>query len=77
MMPAMVPHCPLRPAGTWGAVIQRVRTEQEPDCILWYCKGCGDRLRPGRCTRFELGPSVKRASRVPATATAECPWPGC
>ncbi|GAA5609128.1 3-hydroxyanthranilate 3,4-dioxygenase [Streptomyces platensis] len=44
LMPAMVPHCPLRPAGTWGAVIQRVRTEQEPDCILWYCKGCGDRL---------------------------------
>ncbi|WP_432000807.1 3-hydroxyanthranilate 3,4-dioxygenase [Streptomyces sioyaensis] len=44
LMPAMVPHCPLRPAGTWGAVIQRVRTEQEPDCILWYCKSCGDRL---------------------------------
>ncbi|WP_336048404.1 3-hydroxyanthranilate 3,4-dioxygenase [Streptomyces sp. CA2R101] len=44
LMPAGVPHCPLRPAGTWGAVIQRVRTEQEPDCVLWYCKTCGDRL---------------------------------
>ncbi|GAA2619336.1 3-hydroxyanthranilate 3,4-dioxygenase [Streptomyces tubercidicus] len=44
LMPAMVPHCPMRPEGTWGAVIQRVRTEQEPDCLLWYCKSCGDRL---------------------------------
>ena len=38
---AGVPHSPLRPADTWGLVIERPRTLSELDVITWFCPVCG------------------------------------
>jgi 3-hydroxyanthranilate 3,4-dioxygenase len=35
------PHCPIRPAGTWGLVIERKRRPDEVDALVWFCEGCG------------------------------------
>ncbi|MGI9603740.1 MAG: 3-hydroxyanthranilate 3,4-dioxygenase [Acidimicrobiales bacterium] len=37
LVPAGVPHSPLRPAGSWGVVIERQRRPGELDQIVWFC----------------------------------------
>ena len=41
---AGTPHCPVRPADTWGLVIERKRRPDELDRLAWFCEGCGARL---------------------------------
>ena len=41
LVPAHVPHRPLRPADTWGLVIERARAEHELDRVFWRCDRCG------------------------------------
>ncbi len=41
LVPAGVPHAPMRPAGSWGVVIERQRREDEMDQVLWICDNCG------------------------------------
>src|SRR5258705_8603894 len=41
---AGTPHCPIRPAGTWGLVIERKRRPDELDALAWFCEGCGGTL---------------------------------
>jgi 3-hydroxyanthranilate 3,4-dioxygenase len=41
---AGTPHCPIRPAGTWGLVIERKRRPDELDALAWFCEGCGGEL---------------------------------
>ncbi len=41
LVPAGVPHSPMRPAGSWGVVIERQRSPDEVDQILWVCEQCG------------------------------------
>ena len=41
---AGTPHCPIRPAGTWGLVIERKRRPDELDALAWFCEGCGAEL---------------------------------
>ncbi len=41
---AGTPHCPIRPAGTWGLVIERKRRADEVDALVWFCEGCGVQL---------------------------------
>ena len=38
---AGTPHCPIRPAETWGLVIERKRRAGELDALAWFCEGCG------------------------------------
>jgi 3-hydroxyanthranilate 3,4-dioxygenase len=38
---AGTPHCPIRPAGTWGLVIERKRRPDEHDALAWFCERCG------------------------------------
>src|SRR4029450_12784676 len=41
---AGTPHCPIRPAGTWGLVIERKRRADERDGLAWFCDKCGAKL---------------------------------
>lgn len=42
--PANVPHSPIRPAKSVGLVIERVRTEEHTDGLLWFCDNCNNKL---------------------------------
>ncbi|HEY8693521.1 MAG TPA: 3-hydroxyanthranilate 3,4-dioxygenase [Chloroflexota bacterium] len=44
LVPAGVPHSPLRPAGSWGLVVERKRRPDELDGILWFCDRCNGKL---------------------------------
>jgi 3-hydroxyanthranilate 3,4-dioxygenase len=41
---AGTPHCPVRPAGTWGLVIERKRRPDELDALAWFCDRCEAKL---------------------------------
>lgn len=41
LVPVGTPHSPLRPADSWGLVIERQRTPEESDQLRWYCDCCG------------------------------------
>ncbi len=55
LVPARVPHSPLRPAGSWGLVVERKRRPDELDGILWFCERCDAKLfeRQFPCTNIE------------------------
>jgi 3-hydroxyanthranilate 3,4-dioxygenase len=44
LLPARVPHSPMRPAGTIGLVIEVKRTQGEQDGLLWFCDQCNTKL---------------------------------
>lgn len=48
LLPAFVPHSPRRPADTWGLVVERKRTPDESEELLWYCERCGAELHRAR-----------------------------
>jgi len=52
LLPANIPHCPLRKARTVGMVIERQRPEGESDHICFYCEKCGHVLHQ---TEFDRG----------------------
>lgn len=41
---AGTPHCPVRPADTWGLVIERKRRPDELDRLAWFCERCQAKL---------------------------------
>lgn len=43
--PAKVPHCPVRPEGSIGLVIERKRADMDvDDGLLWFCDNCNHKL---------------------------------
>ena len=36
MLPAKVPHSPIRPEGSIGLVIERKRTKNDKDGLMWF-----------------------------------------
>jgi 3-hydroxyanthranilate 3,4-dioxygenase len=44
LLPGSTPHCPIRPAGTVGLVIESKRHESEEDGLIWYCEKCNTKL---------------------------------
>jgi len=44
MLPARVPHNPIRGADTVGLVIERKRRSDELDGLLWFCENCNHKL---------------------------------
>lgn len=42
--PAKVPHSPIRPANSIGLVIERVRTDEHTDGLMWFCDKCNNKL---------------------------------
>lgn len=44
LLPAKVPHSPMRPPNTVGLVIEKVREKGEKDGLLWFCEKCNHKL---------------------------------
>lgn len=44
LLPAKVPHSPIRPANTIGLVIERKRLPHENDGLMWFCDNCNHKL---------------------------------
>lgn len=44
LLPAKVPHSPIRPAGSVGLVIELKRYENHTDGLLWFCDKCNTKL---------------------------------
>lgn len=44
LLPARIPHSPIRPANTVGLVVERKRLEHEDDGLLWFCDNCNHKL---------------------------------
>lgn len=52
LLPAKIPHNPVRPAGSVGLVIERVRKGTDfKDGLMWFCDKCNN---PLHATYFEL-----------------------
>ena len=44
LLPARVPHSPMRSEGSIGLVIELKRTQEERDGLLWFCDQCNAKL---------------------------------
>ncbi|MEP0366760.1 MAG: 3-hydroxyanthranilate 3,4-dioxygenase [Cyclobacteriaceae bacterium] len=44
LLPARVPHSPIRSEGSVGLVIERKRTKDHKDGLLWFCDNCNSKL---------------------------------
>ena len=44
LLPARVPHSPIRSEGSIGLVIERKRVNGEKDGLLWFCDNCNTKL---------------------------------
>ncbi|MBC7884738.1 MAG: 3-hydroxyanthranilate 3,4-dioxygenase [Saprospiraceae bacterium] len=44
LLPAKVPHSPVRSEGSIGLVIELKRTGQERDGLMWFCDQCNSKL---------------------------------
>jgi len=40
LMPALTPHAPHRPTGTWGLVIEIKRRPDQTESLQWFCERC-------------------------------------
>ncbi len=49
LLPSKIPHNPIRPAGSVGLVIERVRRDTDmQDGLMWFCESCNTPLHQYR-----------------------------
>ena len=51
LLPAKVPHSPMRSEGSIGLVVELKRTSEERDGLMWFCDKCNTKLHD---TYFQL-----------------------
>ncbi|MCL4133235.1 UNVERIFIED_CONTAM: hypothetical protein GTU68_060830 [Idotea baltica] len=44
LLPAKVPHSPMRSEGSIGLVVELKRQKEENDGLLWFCDNCNNKL---------------------------------
>lgn len=44
LLPARIPHSPIRPEGSVGLVIEIKRKEKMTDGLMWFCDNCNNKL---------------------------------
>ena len=44
LLPAKVPHSPMRSEGSIGLVVELKRTQHERDGLMWFCDNCNTKL---------------------------------
>src|SRR2546422_584960 len=67
---AGTPHCPIRPADTWGLVIERKRRSDELDRLAWFCERRGGKLHEATLScadiEVELREGIQKVNASPA-----------
>ncbi|GAB7364187.1 hypothetical protein MBLNU230_g4738t1 [Neophaeotheca triangularis] len=61
LLPANVPHNPVRFADTVGVVVEQPRPEAAEDVLRWYCQGCGEKVAERSFICKDLGTQIKAA----------------
>ena len=63
LLPPRIPHSPQRGPNTIGLVVERKRTENEPDACIWFCdnKSCNQELYKAT---FHLDDIVEQLPRL-------------
>ena len=61
LLPANVPHNPIRFANTVGVVIEQKRPEDSIDTLRWYCQNCRDVVHEASFHCTDLGTQIKQA----------------
>ncbi|MBT8231002.1 MAG: 3-hydroxyanthranilate 3,4-dioxygenase [Saprospiraceae bacterium] len=44
LLPARVPHSPMRSEGSIGLVVELKRSEDDKDGLIWFCDNCNNKL---------------------------------
>ena len=73
LLPANVPHCPKRPDGTLGIVVERVRPAGMLDHCIWLCRDCNLIIKDVafQCTNLET--DIKAAITNAGSVPIRCP----
>jgi 3-hydroxyanthranilate 3,4-dioxygenase len=61
LVPAGMPHSPLRTPGSWGLVVERKRRPGELDGILWFCERCNAKLYERSFQLQDIGAEIRAA----------------
>ncbi|KAI9662476.1 MAG: 3-hydroxyanthranilic acid dioxygenase [Bathelium mastoideum] len=61
LLPANVPHNPVRFANTVGVVIEQPRPKDSVDHLRWYCQACGEKVHEKSFYCTDLGTQIKAA----------------
>jgi len=61
LLPAGVPHNPVRFANTVGIVIEQPRPTESQDRLRWYCQDCGSKVHEASFHCTDLGSQIKEA----------------
>ncbi|KAL9079869.1 MAG: hypothetical protein Q9157_001271 [Trypethelium eluteriae] len=61
LLPANVPHNPVRFANTVGVVIEQPRPKDSVDRLRWYCQACGEKVHEKSFYCTDLGTQIKEA----------------
>jgi 3-hydroxyanthranilate 3,4-dioxygenase len=61
LLPANVPHNPVRYADTVGIVLEQKRPEGSVDRLRWYCQVCGEIVDEAAFHCTDLGTQIKKA----------------
>ncbi|KAK5135379.1 3-hydroxyanthranilic acid dioxygenase [Meristemomyces frigidus] len=61
LLPANVPHNPVRFADTVGIVLEQPRPESAVDRLRWYCQSCGEKVHEASFHCVDLGTQIKEA----------------
>ena len=61
LLPANIPHNPVRFADTVGIVLEQPRPQSSNDRLRWYCQSCGEKVHESSFHCVDLGTQIKEA----------------
>jgi 3-hydroxyanthranilate 3,4-dioxygenase len=73
LVPALTPHSPHRPAGTWGLVVEIKRRPEQTESLQWFCDRCDALLHEATLhvadIERDLKAAIERFDASPALRT--------
>jgi 3-hydroxyanthranilate 3,4-dioxygenase len=61
LVPGGTPHAPMRPANSWGLVVERPRADGLLDELRWYCDCCGTEVHRVTFALADIETSISSA----------------